>query len=108
MPRDKSIKVWVDGITAARLAVQAEAAGTSVSEYVGDLIARDGAESGRADALAGELLEMNYLTAILLRTLLGRAVGDADADKLLARARVKAHEQAQNTLDEIRDRKTGT
>jgi hypothetical protein len=101
MARDRSLKIWVDGITAARLTVRAEAAGTSVSEYVGNLIVRDSAEGGRADALAGELLEMHFFSAIVLRALLARSVGEADADKLIERARTKAHEQAQAALAEL-------
>jgi hypothetical protein len=109
MGRDKQLKVWVNGITAARISLRAEEAGTTLSEYIGELVVKDANEGGRADALAGELLEMQYLNAILLRTLLGRAAGEAEADKMLERARKKAHEQAQNTLGEIRSprRKTG-
>lgn len=109
MARDKALKIWVDGITHARVGLKAEEAGTTLSEYVRDLIVKDANEGGRADALAGELLEMQYLNAMLLRTLLGKQLGEADADKLLNRARAKAHEQAQNTLSEIRSarRKTG-
>ena len=109
MARDKALRVWVDGITAARVSLRAEEAGTTLSEYIGELLIKDATEGGRADALAGELLEMQYLNAILLRTLLGKGVGEAEADKLLNKARAKAHEQAQNTLSEIRSarRKTG-
>jgi len=106
--RDKALKIWVDSITHARVGLSAEEAGTTLSEYVRELIVRDAAEGGRADALAGEVLEMQYLNAMLLRSLLGKALGDAEASKLMERARTKAHEQAQATLTEIRQRKPGT
>jgi hypothetical protein len=51
--RDKQLKVWVDSIVAARLTVRAEESGTSLSQYVGNLIAREGELAGRADALDG-------------------------------------------------------
>lgn len=108
LPRDKNIKVWLNGITAARLAVRAEEADTTVSEYVGELIAKDAAEGGRADALAAEVLEMQYLNAMLLRGLLGKSMGESEASKYLERARTKAREQVQSTLAEIRPRKPGT
>jgi len=101
MSRDRALKVWVDAVTAARLTLRAEEAGTSVSEYVGGLISRDVSGAGRADAVSGELLELHYLSAILLRVLLSRQVGEGEADKLLERARSKAHEQAQAALSEL-------
>jgi len=98
MARKKSLKIWVDALAAARLSVRAEEVGTTVSEYVADLVSRDLGERGRADALAGDGLEMHFLTAILLRSLLGKAVGETEADKLVERARKKAHEQARAVL----------
>jgi hypothetical protein len=109
LARDKAMKIWVDGITHARVGLKAEEAGTTLSEYVRDLIVKDTHEGGRADALAGELLETQYFTAILLRALLAKSVGEAEATKLVDRARAKAHEQVQAAIaDSRRVRKTGT
>jgi hypothetical protein len=102
MARDKQLKVWLDNLQAARLSVRAEEAGMSVSQYIGRLIALDGDQAGVAAApsVTGEILELNLLNAILLRTLLVRELGEGEADKLITRARVKAHEQAQAMLAE--------
>jgi hypothetical protein len=109
LPRDKQLKVWVNALTAARTTVRAEEAGRSLSEYIGELIVKDDTDGGRADALASEILEMQYLTAILLRQLLGKTMGETEASKLVEKAKVKAHEQAQSaTADLRRLRKTGT
>jgi hypothetical protein len=110
MARDKQLKVWVDNLEAARLSVRAEEAGMSVSQYIGRLIALDGEQPDRpapsgAVGVTGEILELNLLNAILLRTLLVRELGEAEADKLIARARVKAHGQAQAALAEGRSSK---
>jgi hypothetical protein len=109
LARDKAMKIWVDGLTHARVGVRAEEAGTTLSEYVRDLLVKDANDGGRADALAGEVLEMQYLTAMLLRALLGKTLGETEAGKLVERAKVKAHEQAQAALVDLRRiRKTGT
>jgi len=104
MTRDKQLKVWVDSLEAARLSVRAEAAGTTVSQYIGALIARDGEEArrrSRLDALAGELLELTYLNAILVRELLARGMGGAAVDSLVTRAQEKAHKAVQARLADL-------
>jgi hypothetical protein len=97
MPRDRQIKVWVDAIAAARLALRAGEAGTTVSEYVGGLISRDGV-SGPAGAPASQQIELQLLTAILLKALLARVVGEEDARKLVELAKESAAEQAKALL----------
>jgi hypothetical protein len=119
MPRDKSVKIWLDSLEVARLAVRAEEQRKSLSEYLGDLIAlgaaqEDGQIPERTESvrpeplqvdhghlLAGEFLEMHFLSAILLRSVLVRLMGNAEADKLMARARVMAHDQAQAAVAEL-------
>lgn len=107
MARDKQIKVWVDAITAARLTLRAEEAGTTVSEYMGDLIARDAARSGVADALAPELLEMQTVGAILIRGLLEQAIGQEEAARFMERAQAKAVEQTQAALLDLQATRAG-
>lgn len=108
MARDKQLKVWVDPLVAARLQVRAEEAGMSVSQYLGRLIELDGAQvdgSAVRSAPIDDILELHLLNAILLRALLARTVGEPEADKLVERARAKAHEQAQALLAEHRSSK---
>jgi hypothetical protein len=101
VPRDSKIQVAVDAITAARVALRAQEAGLSVSGYVADLIARDG-DQGLADALAVEQLEMQLLTAILVRALLAAARGEEASRKVTERAREKAVAQARDVLADLR------
>lgn len=76
---------------------------------MGELIAKDAADGGRADALAGEILEMQLLNAMLLRQLLGKSFGETEAGKIVEKAKVKAREQAQAALADLRRmKKTGT
>ncbi len=101
MVRDRLITVALDAFTAARVTLRAEEAGTTVSAYVGDLLARDGAQ-GLADALAAEQLEMQLFTAILVRTVLAGAKGEEEVRKLTERAKEKATEQARAVLADLR------
>jgi hypothetical protein len=99
--RDRLIQVALDAITATRLSLRAKEAGVSMSAYVADLIARDG-DQGLADALAVEQLEMQLLTAILLRALLAGIRGEEIAASLTARAREKAVDQSRSLLAHLR------
>ena len=98
MARLKQIKIGVDTLTEAKLTVRAEQAGASLSEYVRDLILRDLARSGSADAVAPRLLELALVTGILVRVLVSRAVGEDEARALEARVQEKASEQLEALL----------
>jgi hypothetical protein len=97
VPREQSVRIGLDAITAARLTLRAEEAGTSVGEYVRSLIAKDGSR-GLADALAAEQLEVQLFTAILVRAVLAAAVGREEIEGLTERAKEKATEQARVLL----------
>jgi hypothetical protein len=101
MVRDRAIRVNLDAFTVARLTLRAEEAGTTVSAYVADLIARDGA-LGLADLLAAEQLEIQLFTAILVRTLLAGARGEQEVRRLTERAKERAIEQAKAVLADLR------
>jgi hypothetical protein len=101
MVRDRLIKVALDRIGAARVTLQAEAAGTTVSAYVADLIARGG-DQGLANGLAVEQLEMQVLTALLVRTVLAAVKGEEEARSLTERAKMKALEQTRVLLADLR------
>jgi hypothetical protein len=101
MVRDHSISVALDRIGAARVTLQAEAAGTTVSAYVADLIARGG-DQGLANGLAIEQLEMQVLTAFLVRTVLAAIKGEEEARSLTEWAKMKALEQTKILLADLR------
>lgn len=101
MVRDHSISVALDRIGAARVTLQAEAAGTTVSAYVADLIARGG-DQGLANDLAVEQLEMQVLTAFLVRTVLAAIKGEEEARSLTEWAKMKALEQTKILLADLR------
>lgn len=92
MGRLKQIKIGVDALTEAKLTVRAERVGTSVSEYVRDLILRDLVRSGSADAVAPQLLELALVTGILVRAQLGQTLGEEEARTIQTRAEEKAAE----------------
>ena len=99
--RDRLIEVALDAITATRLSLRAKEAGVSMSSYVADLVARDG-DQGLADALAMEHLEMQFLTAILVRALLAGVRGEETAASLTAKAKERAVEQARSLIALLR------
>jgi hypothetical protein len=96
--RLKQIKVTIDPLTEARLMVRAEEAGSSLSEYVRDLIHRSLSQARSVDAVAPRLLELGLVTGILVRAQLGRAVGEDEARIIESRAREKASEQLESLL----------
>ena len=112
--RFRRIKIGLDGLTQARLALRAGQSGTTTSAYLRRLIARDisgppddvvgsFAPSARADASAADpliqqILEITFVTGILLRALLSRAVGEHEAQQLEARALEKAADKMRSVL----------
>jgi hypothetical protein len=101
MVRDHLFSVALDALGAARVTLQAEAAGTTVSAYIADLIARGG-DPGLANDLAVEQLQMQVLTAILVRTVLAAVKGEEEARSLTERAKMKALEQTKVLLADLR------
>lgn len=99
MGRLKQIKIGVDTLTEARLTVRAERAGTSVSEYVRDLILKELRNVRSTDAIASELLEIALITGILMRAQLGRAMGEEEARLVETQAQEKASEHVRALLD---------
>lgn len=96
MGRLKQIKVSIDPLTEARLLVRAEEAGSSLSEYVRDLILQHLSQGRSVNAMAPQLLELSLVTGILVRAQLGRAIGEDEARVIEARAREKAAEQLES------------
>ena len=98
MGRLKQIKVTIDPLNEARLLVRAEEAGSSLSEYIRDLILQRLSQGPSVNAVAPQLLELGLVTGILVRAQLGRTVGEDEARVIEARAREKAAEQLESLL----------
>ncbi len=93
MGRLKQLKIGVDALTEAKLAVRAGHRGVSVSEFVRDLILRELSNDHRVETLTPQLLEVALVTGIMVRAQVGRSLGEDEARKIQARAQEKAAEQ---------------
>jgi hypothetical protein len=98
MPREVVLRTRVESTTAALVRVHAERARMSTSKWIADVVRRELASVGAADALSLRSYEMLITVGYMLRSLMIDAIGEEQAQTAIQEASEQAADEASDEL----------
>ncbi|HVT60545.1 MAG TPA: hypothetical protein VHR45_19385 [Thermoanaerobaculia bacterium] len=99
MSRTVILQSRVDGAVAARVRVEAESAGMSVSDWIAQVLRREVLRGGPADALARRGYELAATLGYMLRSLMIDAMGAEACEQAIDKAADAAAADLEHELE---------
>lgn len=98
MRRTALLQTRVDPATAARVRLEADRCGQSVSEWIATVLRRELLHAGAADALTPKCYELSITVAYMLRALMLDAMGAEATDRAVEQASDAAADETAELL----------